>query len=158
MGALKFDSPDRDDSPLPGVITPGTMGALKLDSPDRDDSPLPGVITPGTMSALKLDSPDRDDRTAEHWGFAVVIETSIPGVVTPGTTLSSLSGLEITTPRKSGFYSGTVPTTNATIRTWVISVRAPRTSTKSRERFNFPNHGARTHRSIPSSCLFGICT
>jgi hypothetical protein len=103
MGALKLDSPDRDDSPLPGVITPGTMGAPKLDSPDRDDSPLPGVITPGTMGAPKLDSPDWDDRNDElpniatslstRWGFAVAIETSTPGVSTPGNALSSPSGL-----------------------------------------------------------------
>jgi hypothetical protein len=69
------------------------MDALKLDSPDRDDSPLPGVLTPGTMDALKLDSPDRDDRNVAPWGFAVAIETWVPGVGTPGKVLSFLSGL-----------------------------------------------------------------
>jgi hypothetical protein len=48
MGAMMLDSPDRNDSPLPGVLTPGTVGAMKLDNPDRDDSPLPGVLSPNT--------------------------------------------------------------------------------------------------------------
>jgi hypothetical protein len=47
---------------MPGVITPGTIGALKLDSPDRDDrndkhlgfavaieTSIPGVVTPGNV-------------------------------------------------------------------------------------------------------------